>query len=263
MSFLDVPDFSQSGGFMAKKQYWNSVAAGNQAAPGNSASFAAAQAQNVREYAKSLYDSFTGLSAPETGMSGVAATTKGNVADILSSLDDISLATYEGWSGQTTVNNQKGGLFTKPTGTSGLSGSKGTGYMGLQSGFSSGILQMIADAKAQGISIGVTDGWRSYQAQVTAKKNKGSLAATPGRSNHGWGLAADLSFGNAAARQWAHDNAAKYGLTFPMSWESWHIEPIGITTVKGGKTLGTGNSSRSTTHSSQAAEQRSSRQTLR
>jgi hypothetical protein len=31
----------------------------------------------------------------------------------------------------------------------------------------------------------------------------------------------------AEVRQWVHDNAAAYGLRFPMSWESWHIEPAG------------------------------------
>jgi hypothetical protein len=50
--------------------------------------------------------------------------------------------------------------------------------------------------------------------------------APPGHSNHNHGLAADLGFGSDAARKWVHDNAAKYGLGFPLSNEDWHIEPI-------------------------------------
>jgi len=52
-------------------------------------------------------------------------------------------------------------------------------------------------------------------------------AAKPGHSHHEQGLAVDLGFADAAAREWAHQNAAKYGLRFPMSWEPWHIEPFG------------------------------------
>lgn len=51
--------------------------------------------------------------------------------------------------------------------------------------------------------------------------------AIPGGSNHQRGLAADLYFPDDAARQWAHDHAADYGLTFPMSWEPWHVELAG------------------------------------
>lgn len=51
--------------------------------------------------------------------------------------------------------------------------------------------------------------------------------ALPGRSQHQRGMAADLRFATPEARQWAHQNAAQYGLTFPLSNESWHIELIG------------------------------------
>ena len=46
-------------------------------------------------------------------------------------------------------------------------------------------------------------------------------------SMHCKGLAADLAFADDATQQWAHDHAADFGLTFPMSWEPWHAEPIG------------------------------------
>lgn len=51
--------------------------------------------------------------------------------------------------------------------------------------------------------------------------------ALPGRSNHQKGTAFDLEYSNDDARKWAHENAAKYGLHFPMSHEPWHVEPIG------------------------------------
>ena len=52
--------------------------------------------------------------------------------------------------------------------------------------------------------------------------------APPGKSNHNHGVAADLDWMSDDALQWAHDNAARYGLVFPMSWEPWHIEPMGV-----------------------------------
>ena len=54
--------------------------------------------------------------------------------------------------------------------------------------------------------------------------------ARPGTSNHNRGVAADLRFIGPGAREWAHENAARFGLSFPMSWEPWHIEPVGLRT---------------------------------
>ena len=45
--------------------------------------------------------------------------------------------------------------------------------------------------------------------------------APPGHSNHEKGIAADLG----GDLDLAHQLAPKFGLTFPMSWEAWHIEP--------------------------------------
>lgn len=47
-------------------------------------------------------------------------------------------------------------------------------------------------------------------------------------SNHCKGLAADLSYADGEVKAWAHNHAADYGLTFPLSNEDWHIEPAGI-----------------------------------
>lgn len=58
--------------------------------------------------------------------------------------------------------------------------------------------------------------------------------APPGHSMHNRGDAVDLGYGGQGLGQgdpelidWAHKNAANYGLTFPLPNENWHIEPIG------------------------------------
>lgn len=86
-----------------------------------------------------------------------------------------------------------------------------------------------------GTDIGITDSYRSYESQVRVKESKGFLAATPGHSNHGWGLALDLNgpiakFGTEQ-RQWMIENGPKYGWIAP-EWamedgskpEPWHYE---------------------------------------
>lgn len=52
--------------------------------------------------------------------------------------------------------------------------------------------------------------------------------APPGSSNHQKGEAVDFKYLDPTATKWAHENAPKYGLNFPMSNEDWHIEPAGI-----------------------------------
>ncbi|HUR08318.1 MAG TPA: M15 family metallopeptidase [Nonomuraea sp.] len=81
----------------------------------------------------------------------------------------------------------------------------------------------------------VTDSYRSYSAQVDVYRRKPGLAAVPGTSKHGWGLAADLcggvqTFGSPAYR-WMKANAGRFGFHHP-SWaepsgsmpEAWHWE---------------------------------------
>lgn len=89
-----------------------------------------------------------------------------------------------------------------------------------------------------GNNIFITDAYRDYLGQVAAKAAKGDLAATPGTSNHGLGLAVDLGAGinsfGTAQYNWMADNAAKYGWVNP-SWaqqsgskpEPWHWEFVG------------------------------------
>ena len=62
-----------------------------------------------------------------------------------------------------------------------------------------------AFAAAFGAPICITDSYRTYASQVRLYGEKPALAAVPGTSNHGWGLAVDLCggiehFGTAAVR---------------------------------------------------------------
>lgn len=74
----------------------------------------------------------------------------------------------------------------------------------------------------------IGSGFRSHAEQAAIYHKRPGLAARPGHSNHERGLAADLSC-HDGAMAWLHAHAHTYGLTFPMSWEPWHIEPIGAT----------------------------------
>ncbi|WMS45158.1 M15 family metallopeptidase [Acuticoccus sp. MNP-M23] len=106
---------------------------------------------------------------------------------------------------------------------------------GLDSGFEAALRSMAEAAKEAGHSIKVNSGFRSVERQKqlfdAAVRKYGSeeaarkWVAPPGRSRHNLGVAADLGFGDDAARKWAHDNAGQFGLRFPMNHEPWHVEP--------------------------------------
>jgi D-alanyl-D-alanine carboxypeptidase len=86
--------------------------------------------------------------------------------------------------------------------------------------------RLLADAKRDGVTIGITDSYRSYDEQVSLARRKGlysqgGLAAKPGTSEHGWGMAADLDL-NAKALSWMRANAARYGFEENVPRESWH-----------------------------------------
>lgn len=81
----------------------------------------------------------------------------------------------------------------------------------------------------------VTDSYRSYEAQSQLFGAKPGLAATPGTSNHGWGIAVDLCEGvedfDSPAHQWLREHGPKFGWDNPV-WareggskpEPWHWE---------------------------------------
>jgi hypothetical protein len=75
--------------------------------------------------------------------------------------------------------------------------------------------ELIVAAKAQGINLGITDSYRTYSEQVDLKRRKPNLAATPGTSKHGIGLAFDLTGTNGTSKevayQWLAKNAPAMG----------------------------------------------------
>lgn len=92
-----------------------------------------------------------------------------------------------------------------------------------------------AYAQQFGRPICVTDSYRSYSAQVALYAAKPNLAARPGTSNHGWGVAVDLcggvqSFGTVE-HTWLFTHAPLFGWFHP-AWaeptgsrpEPWHWE---------------------------------------
>jgi hypothetical protein len=104
------------------------------------------------------------------------------------------------------------------------------GALGLNAGFMGQLAQLIA--AVPGISI--TSGFRSHDEQADLYARKPGLAAPPGHSNHEFGLAADLAFATPQARAQAHALAGQYGLRFPMSYEPWHVEPVGARAMRTG-----------------------------
>jgi peptidoglycan hydrolase-like protein with peptidoglycan-binding domain len=86
----------------------------------------------------------------------------------------------------------------------------------------------------------ITDSYRTYAQQVAVKAAKGYLAATPGRSNHGWGTAFDLgsmiNVRSSEQHRWMQKNAKYFGFDNP-NWatpgaygyqkdEPWHWEYV-------------------------------------
>ncbi len=88
--------------------------------------------------------------------------------------------------------------------------------------------RLLRDASSQGVTIGITDGYRSYDSQVRVAQEKGlysqgGLAAVPGTSQHGWGMAADLRL-DPTAQAWMREHARDYGFVENVPREPWHWE---------------------------------------
>jgi hypothetical protein len=86
--------------------------------------------------------------------------------------------------------------------------------------------QMSAAARADGVTIGVNDSYRDLGAQQEMARTKGlysqgGLAAVPGTSDHGWGMALDLEL-NGGAQQWMRDNGWRFGFAEDVAREPWH-----------------------------------------
>jgi D-alanyl-D-alanine carboxypeptidase len=92
-----------------------------------------------------------------------------------------------------------------------------------------------AFAATFGTALCITDSYRDYATQVQVLKTKPTLAATPGRSQHGWGRAVDLCGGvqtyGTPPYLWLKANAIGFGFSHP-DWaepdgskpEPWHWE---------------------------------------
>ena len=70
------------------------------------------------------------------------------------------------------------------------------------------------------------DSYRTYDSQVDLAERKGlykdgGLAAVPGTSDHGWGMAVDLSL-DAGAQAWMRQHAGEYGFVEDTPREPWH-----------------------------------------
>jgi hypothetical protein len=86
-----------------------------------------------------------------------------------------------------------------------------------------------------GTAMCITDSYRTYASQVRLYGEKPALAAVPGTSNHGWGLAVDLCGGidsnDTGQYAWMVANAGRFGFVHP-TWadrgngreEPWHWE---------------------------------------
>jgi hypothetical protein len=88
--------------------------------------------------------------------------------------------------------------------------------------------------------IEITGAYRTFDQQVALKNKLGFLAAVPGTSNHGWGVAFDLgggiNVGESKEHEWMQREAKHFGLDNP-DWatpgtagfqkdEPWHWEHV-------------------------------------
>jgi hypothetical protein len=88
---------------------------------------------------------------------------------------------------------------------------------------------------AVGRDLCITDSYRTLSEQRRLAATKGGLAATPGTSNHGWGLAIDLctaETNSSSVMTWLRANGPTFGWTNPDwalrsgsgPYEPWHWE---------------------------------------
>lgn len=90
--------------------------------------------------------------------------------------------------------------------------------------------QMRRAAKRAGLTISVTDSYRTYDQQVALEKEKGEYwTAEPGTSNHGWGIAFDLNVNDPKVLAWLRNNGGRFGFeelrhSDGSEFEPWHWE---------------------------------------
>lgn len=149
---------------------------------------------------------------------------------------ETRMATFDVYNSAVQVDNQTGVARIRAVGTADIDN--------LDREFEARIANLFADAPEH-IRSGFEaySGYRSVEKQAQlfndAVRKYGSVdaarkwVAPPGKSAHNHGMAADLSWNGqridrapAEVRQYLHQNAERYGLSFPLSNEAWHIEPV-------------------------------------
>lgn len=132
-----------------------------------------------------------------------------------------------------------------------------TGPNHLDAATAAALATMTAAAKADGVTVKVKSGYRSYATQkasydraLRTQPQNINYYAPPGASEHQTGLAVDLWDGrvwyrameNTATGKWLHKHAHEYGfiLRFPQGkqtitgvpYEPWHFRYIGVSDAK-------------------------------
>jgi len=107
-------------------------------------------------------------------------------------------------------------------------------------------LEMVTEARRNQVVITLRDSYRPLEEQISLITTRGwasgppvqggnvrfskgqprGFAATPGTSNHGWGIAVDINIPDqtSATYQWLKTNARRYGFAETVEGEPWHWE---------------------------------------
>lgn len=171
-------------------------------------------------------------SVPGTSTAGPAGSTgaSGDFAAALATEVASAATTADVGSGKALVDAKGVPLELKQYGNGkipadALSGVAGTNHS-LWTPAARSLEALRARAAADGVTIGMTDSYRTYASQVDLAQRKGlysqgGLAAAPGTSMHGWGMAVDLSL-DAKAQAWMREHAGAYGFVEDTPREPWH-----------------------------------------
>lgn len=169
------------------------------------------------------YNEYTFVDLPETFKATLSGGTNTQVKEAIEVQEEINKVVPPNTNGNLSVE-----LLT----------TIGNGHL-MQHAAAKSYQDMVAAAAYAGISWTITDSYRNYASQVKVAKDKGlythgGLAATPGTSNHGRGLAVDLGGGvnkyGTPQHEWLKNNAARFGF-FNIDREPWHWEYRGNGTV--------------------------------
>ncbi len=102
----------------------------------------------------------------------------------------------------------------------------GNGGHRLERGAAVAFRRMEAAAALDGVTLKVSDSYRTLADQKRTAANvglyqEGGLAAVPGTSTHGWGLSVDIET-DTRSLQWLRANATRFGFAEDVAREPWH-----------------------------------------